>query len=100
MANPLKHAKSSVKIWRGKVDDYLEIHSKLDCSKKYFPDNKVKLFYPKLSVNSEDKEIIYTLIEKLGKNLTDPQNDYLNTLLKDVIFISIYKYKTMLKLNL
>ena len=23
MANPLKHAKSSVKIWRGKVDDYL-----------------------------------------------------------------------------
>ena len=43
MANPLKHAKSSVKIWRGKVDDYLEIHSKLDCSKKYFPDNRHRM---------------------------------------------------------
>ena len=43
MANPLKHAKSSVRIWRGKVDDYLEIHSKLDCSKKYFPDNRHRM---------------------------------------------------------
>ena len=63
------------------VGDYLGFVQK---QKKYFPDNKVKLFYPKLSVNSEDKEIIYTLIEKLGKNLTDPQNDYLNTLLNKV----------------
>ena len=58
--------------------DYLGFVQK---QKKYFPNNNVKLFYPKLSVNSEDKEIIYTLIEKLGKSLTDPQNDYLNTLL-------------------
>lgn len=43
MANPLKHSKSSVKIWKGKVEDYIEIHSKLDCSKKYFPDNRHRM---------------------------------------------------------
>ena len=32
-------------------------------------------------MNSDDKEIVYTLIEKLGKKLTDPQNDYLDTLI-------------------
>ena len=58
--------------------DYLGFVQK---QKKYFKDNKVKLFYPKLSVNSDDKEIVYTLIEKLGKKLTDPQNDYLDTLI-------------------
>ena len=43
MANPLKHSKSSVKIWKGKVEDYIEIHKKLDCSKKYFPDNRHRI---------------------------------------------------------
>jgi hypothetical protein len=43
MANPLKHSRSSVKIWKGKVEDYIEIHSKLDCSKKYFPDNRHRM---------------------------------------------------------
>ena len=51
-----------------------------------FPNNKIKLFYPSLSVKAEDKEIIYTLINKLGKPLTEPQNDYLNTLLNKVKF--------------
>ena len=51
-----------------------------------FPKNKIKLFYPSLSVKAEDKEIIYTLINKLGKPLTEPQNDYLNTLLNKVKF--------------
>ena len=32
-------------------------------------------------INSDDKEIVYTLIEKLGKKLTDHQNDYLDTLI-------------------
>ena len=59
--------------------DYLGFVQK---QKKFFPKNKVKLFYPKLSVNSEDTEIVFTLIEKLGKSLTDPQNDYLNSLLE------------------
>lgn len=43
MANPLKHSKSSVKIWKGKIEDYIEIHKKLDCSKKYFPDNRHRI---------------------------------------------------------
>jgi len=61
--------------------DYLGFVSK---AKKYFPNNQVKLFYPNLTVSSGDKEIIYTLIEKLGKSLTEPQNDFLNSMLSKV----------------
>ena len=70
--------------------DYLGFVKK----QKLFPNNKIKLFYPSLSVKAEDKEIIYTLINKLGKPLTEPQNDYLNTLLNKVKFdeTSIIKF--------
>ena len=61
--------------------DYLGFVQK---QKKYFPDNKVKLFYPNLSVRAEDKEIVYTLIDKLGNTLTDPQRDFLNSLLEKI----------------
>lgn len=40
MAAPIGHAESSKKRWGGEVDDYLAIHQKMDCSKKYFPDNR------------------------------------------------------------
>lgn len=43
MATPLIHAQSSVKKWRGCTDDYVSIHAKMDCSKKYFPDNRHRL---------------------------------------------------------
>jgi hypothetical protein len=43
MATPLKHAQSSVKRWKGNVDDYISIHTKMDCSKKYFPDNRHRM---------------------------------------------------------
>ena len=43
--------------------DYLGFVQK---NKQMFCDNK-ESFYPNLSIKSEDKEIIYTLIEKLGK---------------------------------
>ena len=43
MANPLKHSISSVKKWGGEIDDYILIHKKLDCSKKYFPDNRHRI---------------------------------------------------------
>ena len=59
--------------------DYLGLVQK---HKKIFPNNQIKLFYPNLSVNSEDKEIIYTLIDKLGNSLTDPQKDFLSSLLE------------------
>ena len=40
MATPLIHAKSSVKKFGGKIEDYLEIHEKMDCSKAQFGDNR------------------------------------------------------------
>ena len=40
MANPLKHSQSSVKLWGGKVEDYLPLHNKMDSSKKYFSYNR------------------------------------------------------------
>lgn len=43
MANPLIHSQSSVKKFKGRPEDYLEIHKKLDCSKKYFPDNRHRM---------------------------------------------------------
>ena len=75
--------------------DYLGFIQK---QKKLYPDNKIKLFYPNLSVNSEDKEIIYTLIDKLGKSLTDPQKDFLNSLLEKVKYEggSLLKYIKLL----
>ena len=75
--------------------DYLGFIQK---QKKLYPDNKIKLFYPNPSVNSEDKEIIYTLIDKLGKSLTDPQKDFLNSLLEKVKYEggSLLKYIKLL----
>ena len=71
--------------------DYLGFIQK---QKKLYPNNEVKLFYPNLSVSSEDKEIIYTLIEKLGNSLTDPQKDFLSSLLEKVKYEggSLLKY--------
>jgi hypothetical protein len=43
MATPLIHAESSAKRWGGEPEEYIEIHRKLDCSKKYFPDNRHRL---------------------------------------------------------
>ena len=38
MAAPHIHALSSVKKYGGKMEDYIEIHAKMDCSKGYLPD--------------------------------------------------------------
>jgi hypothetical protein len=43
MSTPLKHSESSVRKWKGSVEDYIEIHAKMDCSKKYFPDNRHRM---------------------------------------------------------
>tara|TARA_R100001510_G_C7655636_1_gene214893 strand:- start:116 stop:520 length:405 start_codon:yes stop_codon:yes gene_type:complete len=40
MANPRVHSKSSVRLWGGEIEDYLPLHNKMDCSKKYFSDNR------------------------------------------------------------
>jgi len=40
MANPLVHSKSSVRRWKGKVEDYLPIHELLDSPKYAMNDNR------------------------------------------------------------
>jgi len=43
MSTPLKHSESSVRKWKGTIEDYIDIHAKMDCSKKYFPDNRHRM---------------------------------------------------------
>jgi hypothetical protein len=40
MSAPHIHAISSAKKYGGKMEDYMAIHAKMDCSKGYFPDNR------------------------------------------------------------
>ena len=40
MANAYIHAKNSVRRFGGQLEDYLEIHIKMDCSKAYISDNR------------------------------------------------------------
>ena len=40
MAEPLVHSLSSAKQFGGKPEDYMAIHEKMDCSKKYCGDNR------------------------------------------------------------
>jgi hypothetical protein len=40
MSAPHIHAISSAKRYGGVMDDYMDIHVKMDCSKGYFPDNR------------------------------------------------------------
>jgi len=40
MSAPHIHAISSAKRFGGKMEDYLHLHVKMDCSKGYFPDNR------------------------------------------------------------
>ncbi|NJL78551.1 MAG: hypothetical protein HC917_06330 [Richelia sp. SM2_1_7] len=38
--NPVIHSENSVRKWGGKIEDYLPIHKKMDCSKSYISDNR------------------------------------------------------------
>jgi hypothetical protein len=40
MSAPHIHAISSAKKYGGKMEDYITIHAKMDCSKSYMPDNR------------------------------------------------------------
>lgn len=40
MANPIIHSESSVKRFGGSLNDYLQIHNKMDCSKGQIADNR------------------------------------------------------------
>jgi hypothetical protein len=40
MSKPIYHAESSARRHGGKMEDYLEIHNFMDCSKGAMPDNR------------------------------------------------------------
>jgi len=40
MANAFIHSKNSVRKFGGHVEDYMEIHMKMDCTKTLIPDNR------------------------------------------------------------
>ena len=43
MAKPLIHSKSSVKLWGGKVEDYLPLHELIDSPKATMNNNSVRV---------------------------------------------------------
>jgi uncharacterized protein len=52
--------------------DYLGFYEK----RKLFPKSKIRIFYPDIRVRSDNVEIISDLIDKMGKRLTDPQQQF------------------------
>lgn len=97
MANPLKHSQSSVKLWGGKVEDYLPLHNKMDSSKKYFSDNRHRALthnmffifevmipiFGEYITNSSDKVVSvkdiceWHILEDFGKKYIPNVSDYL-----------------------
>ena len=97
MANPLKHSQSSVKLWGGKVEDYLPLHNKMDSSKKYFSDNRHRALthnmffifevmipiFGEYIINSDGKVVSvkdiceWHVLEDFGKKYIPNVSDYL-----------------------
>ena len=97
MASPHIHASSSVKRWKGKPQDYVELHKKMDCSKGYFSSNihrclthtmfwikevMVPLFGDTI-INSDGKEVSVTdictmhVLEDYGMKFVPTVSDWL-----------------------
>jgi len=73
MANPLIHAKSSVKRWGGKVDDYLPIHELIDSPKSTMNNNSSRLL-------THNTWFAYTIIPKVfGYNITNSDGKSVDT---------------------
>lgn len=65
MANPMIHAKSSVKRWGGKVEDYIAIHELLDSPKATMNNNTSRML-------THNIWFIYHIIPKIfGYNITN-----------------------------
>jgi hypothetical protein len=79
MAEPMSHALSSAKKFGGKWEDYIAIHEKMDCSKKYCGDNRhralthnhfwihevMEVIFGKYITNSDGKMVsIYRICEQ------------------------------------
>ena len=65
MATPLIHATSSAKRWGGTAEDYVALHAKMDCSKKYFPDNRHRILTHNMFF------IFEVMIELYGEYITN-----------------------------
>lgn len=72
MANALIHSQSSVKVFGGAIADYIELHSKMDCSKGYFPDNRHRVLTHTMFWVKEVMEPIFGLYitNADGKNIS------------------------------
>lgn len=98
MANPIRHAESSVKLWGGKIADYLPLHTKMDCSKSHFSDNRHRTLthtgfwiwevmiplYGEYITNSDGKTVSvkdiceYHILEDYGKKYIPTVADFLS----------------------
>ncbi|RYD85961.1 MAG: ATP-binding protein [Verrucomicrobiaceae bacterium] len=56
--------------------DYLGLFEK----RALFPETTIKIFYPTLRVREDNISIVNELIEKMGRKLTDPQQQFFNFL--------------------
>jgi hypothetical protein len=71
MANPLVHSKSSVKRWKGSIDDYLPIHEFLDSVKGSMNNNSSRLITHNtwFCYNVIPKVFGYNIINSDGKSI-------------------------------
>jgi hypothetical protein len=73
MANPLIHAKSSVKRWGGKVEDYLPLHELLDSPKVTMNNNTARML-------THNVWFCYQIIPKIfGYNLINSDGKSVDT---------------------
>ena len=74
MANPEIHAKSSVKRWGGKVEDYLAIHELLDSPKETMNNNTSRML-------THNVWFCYKIIPKIfGYNITNSNGRSVDTI--------------------
>ena len=74
MANPEIHAKSSVKRWGGKVEDYLAIHELLDSPKETMNNNTARML-------THNVWFCYKIIPKIfGYNITNSDGRSVDTI--------------------
>ena len=71
MANPLLHAKSSVKRWKGKEEDYLPIHKILDSPKATMNNNTSRMLTHNIWFIYEIIPLIfgYNIVNSDGKSV-------------------------------
>lgn len=50
-----------------------------------FPESDIKVFYPQIRVGVGNVNVVSDLINKMGKRLTDPQLDFYNQIVGDVV---------------